>query len=489
MTNTYSSPQQVHNMFNSGNSGNSGYGSTTDESENGSPLRGPRYLPVYDTPLLGATIDNDDLSEDDASDDSDHEHSNGDAVNNIPIHFKAMALSKKVAWNLPPENMSAMISENDALSSSRTGKYPSRSRRRNHRWMSILVACVVVVGLVAITNLQKHLHNLDKQHFRPTKELTSDLPYPAISRDSINAKGSPNRMFDMDLFVPDMKKTLLPFPTGAFWTNFVLKRDPSQNSNNNQDWAGQLSDPVIVYPYAFKWNQGIIAISYPSFRRIVQPYVIQDVFWPDISFSVSEGVVSRKILSYDHLSVTLRMNAPRIATENEAVSFFDMYMVQGSPYITGKFTRSSPKLDALSVWDKVGCVSDYAHVGGLCTISKADDQNNFYVSMTGVQFLITQAEGQQWILFVNDGVPITFLITADRHTIVTAHPYTGVIRLAIVPPGADLNGKTVNNLLNHSSIYPIASKVLIDYEDVPKVTKLIISIFLFLCHLFFIFFS
>lgn len=460
-------------MFNS-NGGRDGYGSTTDDSESRSPLRGPRYLPVYDSPFLGATsnLEGDpgqstDEYESNVDNEHDHHPENGNSLNNIPIHYKAMAVApKQVSWKIPDN----LAKEDDALNGS-TASDPYLSEYQPKRRILLNLPVIGFILVIVFLASNALLHGKGDSH---KLFFTSDLPFLAVSRTSFNQNGSPEEIFDMNLFPVEMKKHLLPFPTGAFWTNLVLKTETTGRKEGTGAANGDesLSNPVAVYPYAFKWSTSSLAMTYPSYRRIVQPLVIQDVFWPDISITAAEGIVSRKIVNYDHLSVTVRMESDKITTQSNADSYFETYMVQGSPYITTKFEKSSPILTALSIWDDIGCVSQSAQYGGLCSIQKADkddDDSPHPAIITGIQFLLTQAEGQHWILFVNGGSPVTFYLSADRRRIVATKPYSGILRLAMVPPGADLQGKTVMQLLNHSAIHPVSGKVLINYDDDTKV--------------------
>ena len=467
--------KKVRKLFHSVQVGN-GYGSTTDDSD-GSPLRGPRYLPVYDTMFSGTTskLESDIEGNHDDSDHDEHEEGldeydmNADDVKNIPIHYKAIALSRQVTWNLPP----TPTRDGQSRLSTNNSDYLERQRQKRLRFRLRLFS-VILLGAAALLTLRSREREQDSQYFKPTKELISSLPFPPTSRSLHNEDGSPANLFDMNLFTSEMMKNLLPFPTGAFWTNFVLKPNPKQDDILMR--KSSLSDPVVVYPYAFKWSKDILALSYPSFRRIVQPLIIQDVFWPDISLSATEGIISRKIIHFDELSVTTRMSSPKIATEVDGMSYFDTFMVQGSPYITSKFQKSTPILTALSVWDEVSCVSSAAEQQGLCDTKPENGENGHLLSIAGVQFLLTQSEGQQWILFVVGGTPVTFYLSSDRRNIVAAKPFTGILRIAIIPPGAALDGTTVKQLLNHSGIYPVAAKILINYDDNNKVCMLSVNL-------------
>lgn len=132
----------------------------------------------------------------------------------------------------------------------------------------------------------------------------------------------------------------VPFPTGAFWTNLVLAPTADRG----------FSYPVVAYPYSFKWSDSLLQASYPALHRRVEPDFVQDTHYPDFTFGSVEPVVSRSVVSFDPLSVTLRFST--------SDGLWESYLVQGSPYITIRYEKASPVLQALSIFKNVMCPQD-----------------------------------------------------------------------------------------------------------------------------------
>jgi endoglucanase Acf2 len=172
------------------------------------------------------------------------------------------------------------------------------------------------------------------------------VPFPAVERADY---GDPVEGFiDMDLFHPnllsdddsDSRTFVFPFPTGAFWTNLVV---PPPD--------GEMSYPVAVYPYAYKWSETVLQISYPASHRFTDKHSIRDTFAPDLTFSTREAVQGRAVTRFDPLSVTLRFST---GSDKK----WESSLVQGSPYITVKYVKTTPVLRALSIFKSVQCPGD-----------------------------------------------------------------------------------------------------------------------------------
>ena len=86
----------------------------------------------------------------------------------------------------------------------------------------------------------------------------------------------------------------VPFPTGAFWTNLVVKT------------TGTQSYPSVCYPYAYEWDESTLKVSYPFLRRQVDDISIRDYFAPDLTLGAAEDAISRHVTAFDPLSATVR---------------------------------------------------------------------------------------------------------------------------------------------------------------------------------------
>ena len=72
-----------------------------------------------------------------------------------------------------------------------------------------------------------------------------------------------------------------PYPTGAFWTNLVVRQGDS---------------PIAVLPYGIKTVDSGVQVSYGATRRSVTQLVISDPFVTDLQISATQGM-------YEHISI------------------------------------------------------------------------------------------------------------------------------------------------------------------------------------------
>lgn len=186
------------------------------------------------------------------------------------------------------------------------------------------------------------------------------IPYPIVDRSTYGDPAS--KIINQALFAPSLLFNMgkvdratggslrsstdvdpilkVPFPTGAFWTNLVMKEAPNG-----------FSYPIVSYPYAFQWSNDILQASYPVIRRRVEERSISDLFEPDVSFGTHEAISKRHITRFDPLSVALRFYTT-------GTGFWESFIVHGSPYITIEYNSATPVLKALSNFQKVMCPFD-----------------------------------------------------------------------------------------------------------------------------------
>lgn len=182
-----------------------------------------------------------------------------------------------------------------------------------------------------------------------------NIPFPVVDREKYNDPAT--SIVNPNLFDPSLlfhgtaasaktNRTVdpllkVPFPTGAFWTNLVV--EPSTDRG--------FSFPIVVYPYAYKWSETLLQVSYPPLRRRADKTSIRDTFNPDVTFGTLETVAKRHIMAFDSLSVTTRFFV-------QTGGYWESYMVMGSPYITVKYQDSTPDIHALSTFSDVTCPFD-----------------------------------------------------------------------------------------------------------------------------------
>lgn len=314
------------------------------------------------------------------------------------------------------------------------------------------------------------------------------IPWPEIDRSAYNDPVT--NFMDPTLFHSSLlnnnsngngkSQFIFPFPTGAFWTNLVLPPTADRS----------LSYPIAVYPYAYKWSDCLLEASYPAQHRKEEPKAIHDYFFPDLTFGVSEEVASRKIVAFDPLSVTLRYY-----TDKRDV-YWETYLVQGSPYITIKFSKMSPVITAFTTFTNVICPrEDLTPLEdgtrrrrrklkfGVCSSNNdtTEQKNNQVTTLHGVQFTIETQEGVRWIVFASELVILEMDMQTRTTISVSAEngqAFTGVLRFAIIPPvrdqqhGSDsittqtssaldqiLQSTGMKRLIYHAGVYPVSGAV------------------------------
>jgi len=357
-------------------------------------------------------------------------------------------------------------------------------------WFVAGVALVVLLSLVCFPN-SRFSHSIAKTVANPTTAAEQllrqfQMRFPQVDRGDYDDPVSnflDSSLFDSSLLNSNTNKNnaekgtfQFPFPTGAFWTNLVLP--PTADHG--------LSYPVAVYPYAYKWSENLLQASYPAQHRKENPKAIHDYFFPDLSFGTSEDVTSRKIMSFDPLSVTLRFYA-----DGRHDSYWETYLVQGSPYITLKFSYTSPLINAISTFTNIICPRERQNSSrrrrnlkfGVCYSNNntTEQVDTKMTTLHGVQFIIETQEGVRWIAFASELIRLQFDTQTRRTIQVTAEDgkaFSGVLRLAILPPtdqqqhGTDgvttqtssaldqiESSKGMQRLIYHAGVYPVAGKV------------------------------
>jgi endoglucanase Acf2 len=310
----------------------------------------------------------------------------------------------------------------------------------------------------------------------PQTELAFIMPFPKVDRATYNDPVS--NFLVKELFHPSLRNDgsdehskpsgvfIFPFPTGAFWTNLVLPPTADQH----------LSYPIAVYPYAFKWSPSLLQISYPTQHRKEDAKSIHDYFFPDLTMGSSEEISERYITHFDALSTTLRYTINR-------ESYWETYLVQGSPYITIKYHKATPSIKAFSIFNDVFCPrgedngsssfdSSPKFSFGICSTSSDDKGHSS--SLRGVQFILETQEGMKWIMFASEPISLIFN-EREKTTVVSDEAFTGIIRLALIPPPPSTSARTnpappqsnvtvfsssgLQRLIYHADVYPVAGDV------------------------------
>lgn len=201
-----------------------------------------------------------------------------------------------------------------------------------------------------------------------------------------------------------------PFPTGAFWTNLVVKNGDG---------------PIGVLPYGIKTIETGIQVSYGPSRRVVTQYFISDPFNIDLQISAVQGYVSRSVESYDNSSVTM-------AYKTNNGGKYKTHLVKGSPFITVVYDNTTPVItsDIMKILDVEA------------KILKGND---------GVQYIITLGNYQKWLLYCSE--PIGF--SWKENSLIGGLPIHGFIRVSVLPMQNSL--ESFNALIPYVKKYPTSA--------------------------------
>ena len=209
-----------------------------------------------------------------------------------------------------------------------------------------------------------------------------------------------------------------PYPTGAFWTNLVVK---------SGDGA------IGVFPYGIKTLDTGIQVSYGSSRRQVSSTSITDIFAIDLQISANEAYVSRGIEKYDNISVTM-------AYKTIGLGKYKTHLVKGSPFITVIFEGTTPIISSKSM-----------------QIINVDAK--IFKGSLGVQYILTLGNFQKWLLYCSE--PIVF--SWKDNILSGLSPIRGVVRVAILP---NQNSESAfDKLINYVQKYPTGANMTLCYNS------------------------
>ncbi|ETW09748.1 hypothetical protein H310_00233 [Aphanomyces invadans] len=206
-----------------------------------------------------------------------------------------------------------------------------------------------------------------------------------------------------------------PFPTGAFWTNFVL---------------GQSNEVVVTYPYAVKIMNHQLHISYP-FRVVTSKSIIQG-FTSEIA--VELGTQPLQIRRFDDLSVT-------VAFPQASGGTIILHLVRGSPYMTLEYKDAAPVL-----------------------LSEANILS--VTQPTSAYSVVTLGNWHQWLVFSST----PFAWTQQGRVWNGPAKFNGVVRIALA-----LQESAKSVLAAHADVYPTGASITYNTKPKAKVTDLIFS--------------
>jgi endo-1,3(4)-beta-glucanase len=207
-----------------------------------------------------------------------------------------------------------------------------------------------------------------------------------------------------------------PYPTGAFWTNLVVKNGDG---------------PIATYPYGIKALDLGLQVSYGAFRRAVSPDSIFDIFMYDLQLSAAQNYISRAVESYDNVSVTLTYK-----TGNNGK--YKAFLVKSSPFVTVYYENATPVISA-----------------GLMKIISVDAK--VMKDSPGTQYLVTLGNYEKWLVYCSE----TIIFTWKDNILTAPGPIRGIVRVAVLP--IQNFDAAFNLLVSYAPRYPTGGAMTISY--------------------------
>lgn len=209
-----------------------------------------------------------------------------------------------------------------------------------------------------------------------------------------------------------------PYPTGAFWTNLVVKNGDG---------------PVALHPYGVKCLDSGVHVSYGPTRRSVTQMYITDIFATDLQINSQESYTSRALERYDNGSVTM-------AYTTAGGGRYRAYLVKGAPFVTVSYENLTPVIQS-----------------PLMKITSVDARvrNN----APGVQYIVTLGNFQRWLVFCSE--PVVF-VWKDNALTASSVVRAGVVRVAILP--SQQAEAAFSTLMTYVARYPIGVQTSLVYS-------------------------
>ena len=209
-----------------------------------------------------------------------------------------------------------------------------------------------------------------------------------------------------------------PYPTGAFWTNLVVR-----NGDN----------AISVIPYGIKTLDAGIQVSYGPTRRQVSQLAITDPFVSDLQISSTQGYIGRSIESYDNVSVTM-------CYRTQLNGRYRAYLVKGSPYITVVYDNATPIISS-----------------GLMKILTVESR--VVKGSVGLQYIVTLGNFQKWLVYCSEPIALAW----KEDTLTSPLPIRGIIRVAILP--LQNMEAAFSTLVNYIQRYPTGAQLTVTHPS------------------------
>ena len=179
-------------------------------------------------------------------------------------------------------------------------------------------------------------------------------------------------------------------------------------------------------------------------------------------------------MSFDPLSVTLRFNTAGDNKDDGSgrQSYWETYLVHGSPYVTVAYNKVTPVLTALSIFTSFGCLDEKTR--SCLERPESGDSHQNVVSLTGTRFQIRTQENLTWLLMASELITLSY-DNIRKTTISGAAEFSGVLRLVLLPPPHEIKPEltsqfpnsyptvesksAIERLVCHANIYPVGGKI------------------------------
>ena len=225
-------------------------------------------------------------------------------------------------------------------------------------------------------------------------------------------------------------KVSAPYPTGAFWTNFVV-----------EEGIGS----VATHPYGIQCEDGGVFVSYSATRRMVSDLRITDPFDKDVQITSQEAYLDRGIEKYDNLSVTM---AYSVQSSSGSPAGFQVPLVKGSPYITVVYRHCTPVISSKNM-----------------RITSVEEQHGIHgEGFSGYAYVVTLGNFQKWLIY-SSACKLQRASEESDRMIANGPVASGFVRVAIIPQNPDATEDAVKLLLKHVEVYPTGGRLAISYPS------------------------
>lgn len=223
----------------------------------------------------------------------------------------------------------------------------------------------------------------------------------------------------------------LPIPTGAWWTNLI---------------TGDGTNPLHLVPYHATCQGGSLQVCLP--QKAVTSKTVLYTCGQEIKLGAAvadEAVASNyrlppmapSITAWDQLSVTLTWKvaaSSSSSSRSSSLPSFSIPLVQGPPYLTVLYKSAIPVITP----------------SGTAVIKPPSG-----TTLTGKMFTFTLNNGHMWRVYTSSSMKLSF----TTGLIQAVAPFTGTMRLAVLPPET-ANTAAVKALLDkYSAVYPTGGSV------------------------------